>query len=94
MSLLSKDAVENQLKEMTNWIYSNNQIEKEFSFNDFIEASSFVTSVGLEAEKMDHHPDILIHSWNKVKISVSTHSEGGLTEKDFQLAKKIEARLK
>lgn len=94
MSLLSNDAVENQLKEMTNWSYSNNQIEKEFSFKDFIEASSFVTSVGLEAEKMDHHPDILVHSWNKVKISVSTHSEGGVTEKDFQLAKKIEARLK
>lgn len=93
MSLLSKDAVENQLKEMTSWIYSNNQIEKEFSFKDFIEASSFVTSVGLEAEKMDHHPDILIHSWNKVKISISTHSEGGVTDKDFQLAKKIEARL-
>jgi 4a-hydroxytetrahydrobiopterin dehydratase len=94
MGLLDKDVIEKNLKELTNWIYSNNQIEKEFSFKDFIEASSFVTSVGLEAEKMDHHPDILIHSWNKVKITVSTHSEGGVTEKDFQLAKKIEARLK
>jgi 4a-hydroxytetrahydrobiopterin dehydratase len=93
MGLLDKDVIEKNLKELTNWIYSNNQIEKEFSFKDFIEASSFVTSVGLEAEKMDHHPDILIHSWNKVKITVSTHSEGGVTEKDFQLAKKIEARL-
>jgi 4a-hydroxytetrahydrobiopterin dehydratase len=94
MGLLDKDVIEKNLKELTDWIYSNNQIEKEFSFKDFIEASSFVTSVGLEAEKMDHHPDILIHSWNKVKITVSTHSEGGVTEKDFQLAKKIEARLK
>ena len=94
MGLLSKDVIEKNLTELTNWIYSNNQIEKEFSFKDFIEASSFVTSVGLEAEKMDHHPDILIHSWNKVKVLISTHSEGGVTEKDFNLAKKIETRLK
>lgn len=94
MGLLSKEIIEKNLTELTNWIYSNNQIEKEFSFKDFIEASSFVTSVGLEAEKMDHHPDILIHSWNKVKVLISTHSEGGVTEKDFNLAKKIETRLK
>lgn len=94
MSLLSKNAIGKNLNELNGWIYSNNQIEKEFTFKDFIEASSFVNSVGLESEKMDHHPDILIHSWNKVKISISTHSEGGVTEKDFQLAEKIEACLK
>ncbi|MBS4033954.1 MAG: 4a-hydroxytetrahydrobiopterin dehydratase [Ignavibacterium sp.] len=94
MSLLNKDSIENHLNELSNWDYTNNQIEREFSFNDFIEAASFVTSVGLEAEKMDHHPDILIHSWNKVKVSISTHSEGGVTDKDFNLAKKIETRLK
>ena len=43
-----------------------------------------------EAEKMDHHPDIFIHSWNKVKITISTHSAGGVTQNDFDLAKKIE----
>lgn len=94
MSLLSKDAIENQLKDLKSWTYSNNQIEKEFFFKDFIEASSFVTAVGLEAEKADHHPDILIYGWNKVKISISTHSEGGVTEKDIQLAKKIDSRIK
>lgn len=93
MSLLSKVVIEKNLIELTGWIYSNNQIEKVFSFKDFIQASAFVTAVGLEAERMDHHPDILIHSWNKVKISISTHSEGGVTDKDFQLARKIEARL-
>ncbi|MCJ7553688.1 MAG: 4a-hydroxytetrahydrobiopterin dehydratase [Ignavibacteriaceae bacterium] len=94
MSLLNKDAIENKLKDLKSWTYSNNQIEKEFSFKDFIEASSFVTSVGLEAEKADHHPDILIHGWNKVKIFISTHSEGGVTEKDIQLAMKIDFRIK
>ena len=57
---------------------------------DFKSALEFVNKVGAEAESMDHHPDILMHSWNKVKISVSTHSEGGVTEKDFKLAGKIE----
>lgn len=93
MSLLNKDSIENHLKVLSNWDYSNNQIEKEFLFKDFIEAIAFVNSVGLEAEKINHHPDILIHSWNKVKISISTHSEGGVTEKDFQLAEKIESRI-
>ena len=93
MSLLNKDSIENHLKELSNWDYTNNQIEKEFLFKDFIEAIAFVNSVGLEAEKINHHPDILIHSWNKVKISISTHSEGGVTEKDFQLAEKIESRI-
>ena len=50
----------------------------------------FVNKLGAEAEKMDHHPDIYIHSYNKVKITVSTHSENGVTAKDFTLAGKIE----
>ncbi|HSL90369.1 MAG TPA: 4a-hydroxytetrahydrobiopterin dehydratase [Ignavibacteriaceae bacterium] len=94
MSALNKDVIENLLNDLDGWNYSDNQIQKEFEFKDFVEASSFVQSVAFEAEKMDHHPDILIHSWNKVKVSISTHSEGGVTEKDFNLAKKIEARFK
>ena len=50
----------------------------------------FVNKIGAIAQKMDHHPDIFIHSWNKVKISNSTHSAGGVTQNDFDLAKKIE----
>ena len=67
-----------------------NQIAKLFQLKDFAEALAFVNKVGAEAEKMNHHPDIFIHSWNKVKITISTHSEGGITKKDFQLAEKIE----
>ena len=55
---------------------------------------SFVNAVGLEAEKMDHHPDILMFAWSKVKITISTHSAGGVTDKDFSLAHKIEERKK
>lgn len=93
MKLLSKDIIEERIKNLREWNYIDSHLEKEFSFNDFVEAMSFVTSVALEAEKMDHHPDLLIHGWNKVKISISTHSEGGVTNLDFDLAEKIESRL-
>jgi 4a-hydroxytetrahydrobiopterin dehydratase len=67
-----------------------NQIVKQFQFKDFVSALEFVNKTGTLAEEMNHHPDIFIHSWNKVKITISTHSEGGITIKDFQLAEKIE----
>ncbi len=94
MTALTDQQILNYLKSLKNWIYVNNSISKEFEFKDFIQAMSFVNSVALEAEKSDHHPDILIYGWNKVKINISTHSAGGVTEKDFQLAEKIEERLK
>lgn len=94
MSKLNLDQINSNLKNLNDWNYENDSITKQFQFKDFIEALSFVTSVGLEAEKMDHHPDMLMFAWNKVKINISTHSAGGVTEKDFSLAKKIEERLK
>lgn len=94
MTALTNQQILEHLKSLNSWIYVNNSISKEFVFKDFIGAISFVNSVALEAEKMDHHPDILIYGWNKVKINISTHSAGGVTEKDFQLAQKIEERIK
>jgi 4a-hydroxytetrahydrobiopterin dehydratase len=90
MPLLSKDEITKNLSSLSGWMQEGSQIAKLFQFKDFAEALSFVNKVGAEAEKMDHHPDIFIHSWNKVKITISTHSEGGITKKDFQLAEKIE----
>lgn len=92
MSLLNQDEISSNLKYLSDWFFNNNQIEKIYSFKDFVDAISFVNMVALISEKVDHHPDILIFSWNKVKISISTHSEGGVTEKDFDLAKKIDER--
>lgn len=94
MSKLNLDQINSNLKNLNDWNYENDSITKQFQFKDFIEALSFVNVVGLEAEKMDHHPDILMFAWNKVKISISTHSAGGVTEKDFALAQKIEERIK
>jgi 4a-hydroxytetrahydrobiopterin dehydratase len=90
MPLLSKDEITKNLSNLSGWMQERNQIAKLFQSKDFVEALSFVNKVGAEAEKMDHHPDIFIHSWNKVKITIATHSEGGITKKDFQLAEKIE----
>lgn len=90
MSLLTSIEIAERLKNLKGWDSSENQIFKEYLLTDFKEALAFVNKVGNAAEAMDHHPDILMHGWNKVKISISTHSEGGVTSKDFQLAEKIE----
>ena len=94
MNKLNQDQINSNLKNLLGWIFENESISKQFQFKDFIEALSFVNAVGLESEKMDHHPDILMFGWNKVKITISTHSAGGVTEKDFSLASKIEERIK
>ena len=90
MSLLSKEEINQKLNKVNAWILEGNQIAKQFQLKDFAKALEFVNKIGEKAEEMDHHPDIFIHSWNKVKITISTHSEGGITAKDFQLAEKIE----
>lgn len=90
MLLLTEEEITKNLSSLSGWIQEEKQIVKEFQFKDFEEALSFVNKAGAEAEKMNHHPDIFIHSWNKVKITISTHSEGGITIKDFHLAQKIE----
>lgn len=94
MNTLNQEQISSNLSKFSGWSFENESIFKQFQFKDFMEALSFVNAVGLEAEKMDHHPDILMFAWNKVKITISTHSAGGVTEKDFSLAQKIEERLK
>ena len=86
MALLSQQEIIENLKNLDNWSFDNNQIHSEYQFNDFKEALGFVNKIGEEAEKMNHHPDMFLHSWNKVRVTISTHNEGGVTEKDFKLA--------
>lgn len=90
MDVLNEKQVLDKLSGFSGWNYNDDHIGKEFQLEDFKGALDFVNNVGREAESMDHHPDILIHSWNKVRISVATHSAGGVTEKDIELAGKIE----
>jgi 4a-hydroxytetrahydrobiopterin dehydratase len=65
-------------------------IEREFKLPDFAAALAFVNRVGDAAQAADHHPDILLHGWNKVLLTLSTHSQGALTEADFALAGRID----
>ena len=90
MAVLNENEIKRKLSGLSSWNYFKDQIGKEYQLKDFAEALYFVNKVGTIAEEMNHHPDIFIHSWNKVKITVSTHSESGITEKDFQLAQKID----
>ena len=73
------------------WKEVSNSITKEFIFDNFAQALAFVNSVGALAESADHHPDILIHDYKKVTITLTTHSEGKVTDKDTNLAEKIDS---
>lgn len=90
MTLLNENDRNVKLNALKGWNFLNDQIEKEYNLKDFKSALNFINKIGEEAEKMNHHPDILLHSYNKVKITLSTHSEGGVTNNDFKLAEKIE----
>lgn len=72
------------------WITEDNKLKKEFKFRDFSEAFAFLTRVAIEAEKMNHHPEIY-NVYNQVKIALQTHDAGNIvTDKDHQLAKAID----
>jgi len=89
MDLLSDNKITEKLSSLVGWGQEGNQIVKQFKFKNFVESIGFVSKVAMLAERVDHHPDILIE-YSKVTITLSTHSEGGLTEKDFNLASEIQ----
>jgi 4a-hydroxytetrahydrobiopterin dehydratase len=89
-SKLSPEAIQEALLRLPTWSLSGNAIEREFKAANFASALGFMSAVGVLAETADHHPDILLHGWNKVKIMLSTHDQGGLTVLDFALAAKID----
>jgi 4a-hydroxytetrahydrobiopterin dehydratase len=90
VALLADPEIAQRLKELPNWQRSGDEIVREFKFRDFVGSVEFVDAVVGPAERMGHHPDIGI-SWNTVTVSVSTHSEGGLTAADFELAAEIDS---
>jgi 4a-hydroxytetrahydrobiopterin dehydratase len=90
MALLDDREIEAKLAGLPGWRRQGEAIVKEFKRGDFVGAVGFVSAVVAPAEAMNHHPDLEI-SWDTVTVSISTHSEGGLTAADFELAGKIEA---
>jgi 4a-hydroxytetrahydrobiopterin dehydratase len=79
---LIKTEIERRLGTLSGWVLDDDAIKKQYTFRDFPEAVAFVGRLVPEAETADHHPDILIN-YRRVTLTYSTHSEGGLTEKDF-----------
>ena len=85
MALASDQEIQEFLTANPEWQLAGNEITRTFEFEDFVGSIGFVAEVAVYAEKANHHPDIDIR-WNKVTLTLSTHSEGGVTSKDFELA--------
>lgn len=88
MAKLNSTQIKSALKSVPDWKKKGAAIARTFQFKDFPAAIKFVNAVAKLAEKAWHHPDIDVR-WNKVTLTLTTHSEGGLTEKDFKLARKF-----
>lgn len=82
MPKLSRGEIDERMKRLNGWTLDGDAIRKQFTFASFPDAIAFVTRLAPEAEAADHHPDILIN-YRRVTLTYSTHSEGGLTAKDF-----------
>ena len=87
---LNKNDIEKALKPLSGWTHENDKLKKEFSFDDFREAMTFINRISFEAEEQVHHPEIF-NVYNTVKISLATHdADDKVTEKDVALAETIE----
>jgi 4a-hydroxytetrahydrobiopterin dehydratase len=91
MALLSASEIEHELDGLEGWkLVDGSAIERDFELADFAAGLRLVERVGVLAEAANHHPDIFLHGWNKVRLTLSTHSAGGLTGADFSLASEID----
>ena len=89
MALLDEDEVERRLGALEGWARDGRAIVKEYACGDFAGSVGFVNRITPVAEELNHHPDLAI-SWSKVTVTISTHSEGGITAADFELAARID----
>jgi len=90
VDLLPSDAISARLAELDGWSRDGDAITKTFERGDFVGSIRFVGTIVVPAEEMGHHPDLEV-SWDKVTVSITSHSAGGLTANDFELAKRIDA---
>ena len=87
--VLNEDEIASRLRRLP-WEREGDEIVREWRFDDFAEAVTFVNRVADVAEEANHHPDIFLHGWNKVKLLLTNHSAGGLTEMDFTMAARFD----
>ncbi|HEY2632003.1 MAG TPA: 4a-hydroxytetrahydrobiopterin dehydratase [Solirubrobacteraceae bacterium] len=90
MSLLLSEMEIDASLVASDWHRDGQCITRQWEFADFVQAIAFVNRVADAAETANHHPDIHLHGWNKVRLELSTHSEGGLTQADFDMAARID----
>ena len=90
MKTYNEEEAQEKLSQLPGWSFKEKGIEKTFTFSDFVAAFGFMTQAAIIAEKVNHHPE-WFNVYNRVEIRLSTHDAGGLTDKDFDLAKKMEA---
>jgi len=90
MKKLTEDEILSKLESFEGWSYSENAIHTSFEFENFKEAFTLMTRIAFEAEAQQHHPD-WSNVYNQLEITLSTHDADGVTEKDFKMAKAIEA---
>lgn len=94
MPSLTGSEIKPFLAEIPGWsLIDNKQIQKEYKFKNFLSAVQFINKIANVSEDEGHHPDILLHSWNKVKVMLTTHAIDGLSENDFILAAKLDALI-
>ena len=86
MALIAPDALAKRVQELPGWTLEGNAIYRKFTFETFPDVISFMVRLGFVAENADHHPDLLVN-YRRVTVTYSTHSEGGVTEKDFDGAR-------
>ncbi|NIR48645.1 4a-hydroxytetrahydrobiopterin dehydratase [candidate division KSB1 bacterium] len=86
---LSDAEIQESLSELSGWNVENGKLHKSFQFDSFVDAFAFMTKTALTAESMDHHPE-WFNVYNKVTVDLSTHDLGGISTRDFELAKKME----
>jgi 4a-hydroxytetrahydrobiopterin dehydratase len=90
MPVLPDDEIRQQLADLPDWALDDGKIAREYRLEDFRQAVAFVVRIAFEAEAANHHPDLDLR-YNRLHVGLSTHSEGGVTAKDFDLARAIEA---
>ena len=86
----SEQNIQGKIKDLNEWSFKNNALEKSFEFKNFTEAMAFLVQLAFIAEKQNHHPEIL-NVYNKVTLRLSTHDEEGVTDKDLKLAASIDS---
>jgi 4a-hydroxytetrahydrobiopterin dehydratase len=87
---LTNDEISRRMANLPGWERIGDEIQRQWFLENFQAALAFVNQIGALAEAADHHPDILLYGWNRVRLTLTTHSDQGLTEKDFSLAALID----